>query len=171
MNSLHFHAWSEQKNGSRGRLRDALTLFDECGVIVFSNNLEILTSLAGRRLAEAFQNDAFGSEVQITVCGHAMLEKYLSPYKSMTAKALLLHVDSDFLKLPRQDRLTRLDELIARKMLDRTILTQPASLAPLPLAGIPGWWPVEKQNDEFYDDAQVFRAPPTRFTPAPVYDL
>ena len=45
----------------------------------------------------AFQADDFRTGVHLSICGHAMLEKYLLPYKSMTGKALLLHVDSDFL--------------------------------------------------------------------------
>jgi len=60
MNTLHFHAYSEQTAGSRGPLRDALTLFDECGVIVFSNHLDKLNSLAERRWAEVFQRDEPG---------------------------------------------------------------------------------------------------------------
>jgi hypothetical protein len=42
LNTLHFHGWSESSDGNRGRLRDALTLFDECGVIVFANDTTVL---------------------------------------------------------------------------------------------------------------------------------
>ena len=169
MNACHYHAWSEQKGGNRGRMRDALTLFDECGVIVFSRKLELLTALAERRWNDAFLRDHFHAEPGLAICGHAMLEKYLSPYKSMTAKALLIHVDSDFLALPHSEILERLDDEIARRLLAGEILTKPACLAPLPLAGVPGWWPPDEQSDtEFYADLQVFRRPPANFVPAPV---
>lgn len=168
MNTLHYHAWSEQKDGNRGQLRDALTLFDECGVIVFSNNLKTLSALAQRRWSDAFLLGDFSTSVRLSICGHAMLEKYLAPYKSMTAKALLIRVDENFLKLPRQKILTSLDTQIAQAMLAGHLLTKPACLAPLPLAGVPGWWPDEQQNRDFYLDSSVFRAPPADLQAAPI---
>jgi hypothetical protein len=158
MNTLHFNALSEQKAGSRGQLRDALTLFDECGVIVFSSNREILNALAERRWSDAFLADAFKKEVRLSITGHAMLEKYLSPYKSMTAKALLIVTGPDFQNLSRQEMLDILDSNIAKRMLGGELLTRPANMTPLPLAGVPGWWPQNEQSkDSFYDDLHVFR--------------
>jgi len=171
MNTLHFHAYSEQVAGSRGPLRDALTLFDECGVIVFSNHLDKLNSLAERRWAEVFQTDAFSNGMNLVICGHAMLEKYLSPYKSMTAKALLVHLSKDIRETNREEQLAHLDMVIADRLLLDELLTQPANLTPLPLAGVSGWWPNGQQDDDFYADPQVFRPPPSGLAPAPVFSL
>ena len=171
MNTLHFHAYAQQTDGRRGSLRDALTLFDECGAIVFSQRQELLETLAQRRWSEVFQPDLFKKEVQLAISGHAMLEKYLSPYKSMTAKALLVQVDTKHMTLPRAKLLSYLDKQLAEQLLAACILTTPACLTPLPLAGIPGWWPDAEQDDEFYADQQVFRPPPTRLTPAPVFNV
>jgi hypothetical protein len=132
MNTLHYHAYSQQTAGRRGALRDALTLFDECGVIVFS---------------------------------------HLSPYKSMPAKALLVQLDTTAMTLPREELLVYLDQQLAELLLAGNILTKPACLAPLPLAGVPGWWPSDEQDDGFYADPQVFRAPPANLEPAPVVSL
>ena len=171
MNTLHFHAYSQQKEGRRGSLRDALTLFDECGVIVFSQRPELLDALARRRWSAVFQEDLFKKDIQLAICGHAMLEKYLSPYKSMTAKALLVQIDTKHMALPREELLTCLDKQIAKQLLAANMMTSPASLTPLPLAGVPGWWPDAQQDDEFYADQQVFRPPPARLEPAPVFNL
>lgn len=172
MNTLHFRSWSGDRTGSRGKVRDALTLFDECGVIVFSPHQEFLNALAERRWADAFLDDGFRPEVHLSICGHAMLEKYLAPYKSMTAKALLIHVETDFLNLSRGDMLVRLDKAISKRMLAGKLMTEPACLTPLPLAGVPGWWPEDEQMDRaFYDDPMVFRAPPTDLAPVPVLEL
>lgn len=168
MNSLHYHAISHPSAGSRGPLRDALTLFDECGVIVLSNQVEILNALAQRRWPDAFHNGTFHDDVQIAICGHAMLEKYLSPYKSMTAKALLIQADANVMALSREEKLVFLDRVLAKQLKSGDILSRPACLAPLPLAGIPGWWPDAEQNEEFYADEQVFRPPPAKINPAPV---
>jgi len=171
MNTLHFHAYAQQADGRRGSLRDALTLFDECGVIVFSQRQELLETLAQRRWSEIFQEDLFKKDIQLAICGHAMLEKYLSPYKSMTAKALLVQLDTKTMSLPRKELLTYLDKRIAEQLLAASILTTPACLTPLPLAGIPGWWADAEQDNEFYADQQVFRPPPAQLKPASVVNL
>jgi len=171
MNVLHYQAFSQQSEGSRGRLRDALTLFDECGVIVMSDHVELLTALSERRWSTAFQDlrSFWDTQPQVAITGHAMLEKYLSPYKSMTAKALLMHAGRGY--TDRNALLEYLDQAIATQLLSGDILTSPAWLAPLPLAGIPGWWPDVNQDQQFYDDKNVFRSPPANLTPAPVFRL
>lgn len=172
MNTLHNRGWDEHQSGSRGKVRDALTLFDECGVIVFSSHTEALTSLAERRWADAFLAPGFRQKVNVSVCGHAMLEKYLAPYKAMTAKALLVKTDEDFADLTRLQMLERLDEEISNRILDGSLMTGPACLSPLPLAGIPGWWPQgEQEEDSFYNDHDVFRPPSPALVPAPVISL
>lgn len=169
MNSLHYQAGADLKSGSRGQLRDALTLFDECGVIVFSAQLKLLSALAERNWSDAFLAGDFRRSVELSVCGHAILEKYLSPYKAMTAKALLVHVSPAFTELPRQEVLGHLDREIARLMRHGRVLTKPACLSPLPLAGVPGWWPQHEQVDQqFYNDQQVFRPAAAELTAAPV---
>ena len=171
MNALHFHAFSQQVKGSRGQLRDALTLFDECGVIVFSNCLESLNSVAERRWTQVFQTGAFGGTMKLAISGHAMLEKFLSPYKAMTAKAMLVRVSEDQFKLPHEEQLVFLDEKISEKLRVEKWLSSPACLAPLPLAGVPGWWQSDIQDTRFYADSQVFRPPATDLVPAPVLKL
>ena len=169
MNCLHYQAGAKLNRGSRGQLRDALTLFDECGVIVFSDRPELLKALAERRWSPAFLSDDFSASVLLSICGHAMLEKYLSPYKAMTAKALLVQVNSDFMELPRQEMLNHLDREISKQMLSGQTLTRPSILSPLPLAGVPGWWPHGDQGTRmFYDDQQVFRPASEKLIPAPV---
>lgn len=169
MNKLHNLAGAEFKSGTRGRLRDALTLFDECGVIVYSDHLEILEALAERRWSDAFLSASFKSSVGLSVSGHAMLEKYLSPYKAMTAKALLFQVSTDFMKLSRPEVIDLLDRKIADQLLNGKVLNKPACLSPLPLAGVPGWWSRDEQRDDgFYHDLQVFRPAPTDLIPVPV---
>lgn len=171
MNALHYSAGAKHKQGRRGQLRDALTLFDECGVIVFSDKAEVLKALAERRWSDAFLIEEFHSHMVLSLCGHAMLEKYLSPYKGMTAKALLVNVNDDFLSLPRAELLKHFDREIARGMLSGQLLSKPASLSPLPLAGVPEWWPLSDQNTgQFYNDLQVFRPPAKGLIPAPVLD-
>jgi hypothetical protein len=48
-----------------------------------------------------------------------------------------------------------LDEAIAETWRNGNI-TRPADLFPLPVLGIPGWWPAN-ENASFYDDREIFR--------------
>jgi len=171
MNNLHFNAPTNSNSNSRGALRDALTLFDESGAIVFSNHSKALEALAQRQWSETFQNKEFQHQTQVLICGHAMLEKYLSPYKAMTAKALLVKVDSDTINLPRETLLVKLDKKLAESLFAGQVLTTPACLTPLPLAGIPGWWSGGQQDDDFYADAKVFRPAPPSMTTVPIIRL
>lgn len=171
MNAVHFRELGSGQAGCRGKQRDALTLLDESGVLVASSNQEYLDALARRDWMSLFQENAaaWRDEIKLFVPGHALLEKFLQPYKSLTAHALLLRLDHSFLARPRETVLAELDEMLAERLLAGSILDSPACLSPLPLMGIPGWWPAQEQNDDFYADPQVFRIPHENSRKAPVY--
>jgi hypothetical protein len=159
MNAVHFSELGSGAKGSRGKRRDALTLFDESGVIVCSSKEDQLQALARHDWGAVFQQSAnsWEEEIRVFVVGHALLEKFLDPYKSITAHALLLCIDEANLEQPREVLLPALDEWVANSMLGGQLLDSPSCLSPIPLMGVPGWWPGGKQDDEFYADQQVFR--------------
>jgi len=165
-NALHYEETDQERGGRRGKLRDALTLLDESGVIVAGSNPNVLQALVSRDWNSAFvtHRAAWRSELQVLVCGHALLEKFLNPYKSMTAHALILHTT-------RPVFLEQLDAQLGASLSDRRLFDSPAGLSPLPLMGIPGWWPAGEQNDDFYDDLDVFRPASAPMTPAPIYHV
>jgi hypothetical protein len=173
MNALHCSGPLEHPPGSRGRLRDTLTLFDECGVIVASGAPPLLEALAKKDWRVAFHTlrDSWQAATSVVIAGHALLEKFLRPYKSMTANALLLRVDDKFTSLSSDERVGILDRQIAAKMLAGDAAAGTGCLAPVPLAGIPGWWPDGAQDEAFYADTAVFRPPPPDLTPAPIFSL
>jgi hypothetical protein len=166
MNALHYASLDGEKGGNRGKLRDALTLLDESGVIVAGSNPDVLQALVSRdwHTALVTHRAAWHSELQVLVCGHGLLEKFLNPYKSMTAHALILHTTH---LVPWE----QLDERLGASLGDRQLFDSPAGLSPLPLMGIPGWWPDGEQKDDFYDDTGVFRPAPASMTPAPIFHL
>ena len=173
MNAVHFRELGSGREGRRGKQRDALTLFDESGVIVVSSVKENLDALAGRDWNFVFRKNALAwhDEIKVFVPGHALLEKFPRPYKSLTAHALLMWLDDSLLEHPRATLLRMLDEMLAERLLAGSILDSPASLSPLPLMGIPGWWTPQEQNDDFYADRQVFRPPQGNSRKAPVWLL
>jgi len=87
------------------------------------------------------------SECQLHVFGHALLEKMLSPYKGITA-----HVWCMPLPDCRNDE--QIDACLCQQLTPDHLSSKP--FAPLPLAGIPGWWPHNHVPD-FYEDKKVFR--------------
>jgi hypothetical protein len=172
MNALHHAHMEEAHDGRRGTQRDALTLLDESGAIVVSCNRGLLAALAERDWRRAFLDQAalWQQEVRIVVCGHGLLEKLRTPYKSITAHVLLLYQDSAAAAVCRDDFLSELDAAVGQRLLSG-LCQSPADLSPLPLTGIPGWWPEGDQDPSFYDDPTVFRSAPSGFRPAPIHAL
>jgi len=127
--------------------------------------------LAGRHWMSVFRDNAsaWHGEIKVFVLGHALLEKFPQPYKSLTAHALLIRLDNSLLAKPRLTLMQMIDEMLAECLLAGSILDSPASLSPLPLMGIPGWWPPLEQNADFYEDQQVFRPLREKSRKAPVY--
>ena len=173
LNALHYGQLDSAKQGRRGPLRDALTLLDESGVVVLTRDRDMLDALTERDWPRAFQGhrDAWQTGVRVVVCGHGLLEKFLQPYKSITAHALLCQAEfaasGEIGKYP----LETADAALAQLLLEGALQTGPANLSPLPLMGIPGWWLFGAQDLAFYDDPSVFRAAHQGFTPAPIHGI
>ena len=88
------------------------------------------------------------AEARLLLFGHALLEKLVSPRKPMVA-----HV----YQAPQAIKsIAALDDWLAQAMQPQPWDTKP--FAPLPVLGVPGWWP-GNEAPEFYADAQVFRPP------------
>lgn len=153
MNACHYRHLDEARDGRRGARRDALTLLDESGVIVTSPDHRLLDALRARDWRAAFvaRRESWATS-GVMVCGHAILEKFLAPYKALTAHALLVPLDGAACAAD-------LDAQLASGLLSGELLNTTSDLSPLPLMGIPGWWPDGRQDGAFYADRAVFRAP------------
>ena len=173
LNAMHYSHLHEAHAGRRGPLRDALTLLDESGAILLARGHEVALALAERDWAGAFERcaNAWSDDIVTVVCGHGLLEKFLQPYKSMTAHALLCRYGSSGTDGHAGDPLGAVDAALARVLSVDVLLTGPDALSPLPLMGIPGWWPLGAQDRAFYADENVFRPAPPGSRPAPVHSL
>jgi len=139
---------SQGVNATRGSLRDALTLFDE-NVLLLQSSDELWQALQDRDWTKLFGElrDEWQS-AHIVIFGHALLEKLVAPYKSITAHVFRIASDVD----AKDDQ--ALDAWLATKLQPDYLATKP--YLPLPVLGIPGWWP-ENEDLSFYSDTQVFR--------------
>ena len=143
--------------------RDALTLFDEGGVIVAASSAELLRLLADFEWKRLFweRRAEVEARMRFLAFGHACLEQALSPYIGMVAKTVFVPVDELFFMLPVEAQVARCDELAAAHFAERRRFASPKSMAPLPVLGVPGWHHAA-QDEAFYDDASHFRSRPAR---------
>jgi len=172
MNALHYAHLEEQADGRRGPQRDALTLLDESGAIVVSRSRAVLEALRRRDWQHAFVDlqKSWAGDSRVVICGHALLEKLLAPYPSITAHVLLVHSES-YPPNPSPDSFLRwLDQVLAEWLHDG-LCRKPADLSPLPLMGIPRWWTLGAQDAAFYADRAVFRPPLEDYLPAAIHPL
>jgi hypothetical protein len=132
---------------TRGPLRDALTLFDENAALWAAP--PVLTSALAQRDWHALfvtHRDAW-AQSHLVLFGHALLEKLVRPYKSITAHvwcmpADLIHTDAAW------------DAHLAHALTPDALVPKP--FLPLPVMGIPGWTP-DNRHPDYYADRQVFR--------------
>lgn len=159
LNAAHCQALTREaaalNAGTRSRARDALTLFDESGAIVVSDDPALLEDLRAFRWKRLFseRRPRVRASLRVHVVGHALMEKALRPYVGMTAHALAIVVDRDLVDAPPARQLAGLDALAAAEI---ARLDAPQALTPLPVLGIPGWWR-ENEAASFYDNESYFR--------------
>jgi hypothetical protein len=148
----------EPEARQRGPERDALTLFDEGGVIVASSSPALLRLIVEHEWKELFWNRRADLEarVRFLAFGHGLYEKMLDPFVGITAKTIFVPVDELFFMLPVEAQVERADALAASHFGDRARFRSPGSMAPLPVLGIPGWHE-QAENESFYEDTEHFR--------------
>ena len=139
--------------------RDALTLFDEGGVVVASSSPELTRLVVDFQWKELFwhRRDELARDMRFFAFGHALLEQALRPYLGMVAKTVFVTAADAFVALPLGAQVERVDSLLAAHFADRARFPSPKSMAPMPVLGIPGWHP-DTALESFYDDAKHFRS-------------
>lgn len=149
LNQLQAQEIAKQGIGStRGPVRDALTLFDENAVLWHGPD-ELWQVLQARDWLRLFVDlrDQW-QQVHIVLFGHALLEKLVTPYKSITG-----HVYRVSSEVPAHDDAAR-DAWLAQDLQADKLATKPYE--PLPVLGVPHWW-ADNAVPAFYQDTQVFR--------------
>ena len=140
----------------RGPVRDAITQFDECGVIVVGMSLDLQQALRAHRWREVFVERR--AEVQQTtrfvLFGHASHDALRAPFIGLCGKAL-------FLDLPGDSSLEEIDAALKRHVASASALHpcgnfSPRDWQPLPLLGIPGAT-TDNESPDYYDDTRQFR--------------
>lgn len=141
----------------RGPVRDALTLFDE-NVALLQAPPGLWSALLARDWQRLFVGGrGLWQQARLVVFGHALMEKLVQPYKSITTHVLTWPVPESL-----GNDLAAWDAWLAAELARQPLVPKP--FTPLPVLGVPGWWP-ENEAPDFYADAGVFR--PSRAARAP----
>lgn len=155
LNALHTHALNVSATaGTRGHQRDAATLFDENAALVVSCEPVMLHALREHDWMTVLLKtpDKFFNCCDVLLFGHALIEKLVAPYKSITAHVWTVEVEPSWFDLSLAQRIADLDHRIAERI--RTGFAS-SDFCHLPVLGVPSWW--AGQDRTFYEDAEVFR--------------
>lgn len=156
LNRRHYEAASKREAGTnRSPLENRLTQFDECGAVIVASSKQPLELIRNHQWHTLFVEQAslFKDDIRCIIFGHAMFEKALKPYIGMTCHCLLL-ADPALLAGLKQGNNEALDGVIADYWLKQSA-DRPDRLQPLPLLGVPGYWP--EQDSAFYANDKYFR--------------
>ena len=130
----------------RGPVRDALTVFDENAAFLQAPP-QLWQALRDRNWQRLFVDlRADWVDARLVLFGHALLEKLVSPYKAITAHVYLADAP--------EGSLASLDAWVAKDLTPEKLAGKP--FTPLPVLGVPGWWP-DNESPSYYADPQVFR--------------
>jgi hypothetical protein len=159
INRRHHAALAQARaggNAGRGTLRDALTQFDECGVIVAGSSPDLWQALCAHRWREVFveRREELLRSTRFIVFGHASHDALAAPFVGLCGKALFMEVDAAWLELPAPAALASLDARLAARFDGGDFA--PRDWQPLPLLGIPGATAANERPD-YYDDTRQFR--------------
>lgn len=162
INALHYPLAQKrfsQPNARHTRtpLENTLSQFDETGALIVSDNehlLDLVRQFKWQELFESRRNE-LETGLRCFVFGHGLLEKALDPFIGMTAKSILLPVETGFFRLSPEQQLEHTDRSLAMLFDSAQRPASPKMLHPFPLLGMPGWWP--NQDAAFYDNLDYFR--------------
>jgi hypothetical protein len=134
----------------RNRAQYALTQFDEAGAVVCVRDPALLALWNRHEWTALFHGHASSwqnGDIRVAaVIGHALLEHALVPDLFLVGKCAVVRGDTD-------DDACAAN--VASAIAQGRLLNDPQELRPLPLAGIPGWYP--GQDAGFFAEAACFR--------------
>lgn len=145
----------------RPRGRDVLTLFDEAGLLLVSPEAKALAEANARHDWHALLiagRARWHTTIRPIVFGHGALEQMATSFarhdapviqRDLTLKALWLDGEPT---APLAD----IDAALAKAIRTGAVLHAEERRLPLPVIGVPGWFP-ESADAALYDDRAVFR--------------
>ncbi|NTS77858.1 DUF3025 domain-containing protein [Catenovulum sp. SM1970] len=158
LSQLHLADITQYGLKKRTKQRDAITLFDECGVILCYQNEEDKIGLRSHLWHQCFwsNREAWHQTIIPIMFGHANYEMALKPYIGLTGKAYFVKVGKSFNLLSKAEQYAFIDQELTLQIGQYSTLKDNFFLSPIPFLGIPTWYP-EADNESFYHNQDYFR--------------
>lgn len=161
LNGRHHAALQAQRaagRSERGPVRDAITQFDECGIVVASASSALADLIRTHEWKRLFwtHRAELAREMRFFVFGHATWDQLRAPFVGLTAKAIFLDVAPAWLAGSITQQVGDVDGRLAEIFSRSDAYANPHDFQPLPLLGIPGVVP-EGGVPSYYDDTRQFR--------------
>lgn len=177
LNALHWHDIVQEGHQIRTPMRDRVTHFDECGMVLVSDIVELKDRITAHDWQWLFvdkQHSWFAPVNGIVPLhfGHANLEMLCQPFIGLTAKVLVI-TNSELLQIAHlsqqagnstQDRLhirQHVDQALVKELKNTEVFEQRGGLLALPILGIPNWHN-QTQDAGFYANQRYFMPHPTQ---------
>jgi hypothetical protein len=159
LNQLHMAEIVLHGLKQRSKLRNKLTLFDECGVVIClepaaNQHADLLRAHQWQQSFVAKRAD-WWQGVRPMIFGHAIYEMATAPFIGLTAKALFVEVPVGFSQWPLPQAYAYVDDQLVRQITQGALLNT-TQLTPLPVLGVPLWY-ATNQQPHFYSNQDYFR--------------
>jgi hypothetical protein len=157
LNQLHIEQIKLNGKTARCETRNAITLFDECGVVVLCQT-PTADLLKNHQWLDGFfyNRNQWHKNILPFVFGHANYEMATRPFIGLTGKALYLNVNMSEIPSDLKDQYKWLDQQLMSMVKQDNILENNKNLYPLPLLGVPNWYDENKEKG-FYENTSYFR--------------
>jgi hypothetical protein len=169
MNQLHIEQTKQHGLVPRTKVRNHITHFDECGIVLFVDGEDLLQSLHTYFSMQNWEaifialKESWHQQILPVVIGHANYEMLLKPFIGLTGKVLLVPAPPSVIDMSEaRNRLKSwpgnhldYDKVLHTFLSEKRIFEQSKPFYPLPLLGVPGWH-YEQQTPEFYANKQYF---------------
>jgi uncharacterized protein YlzI (FlbEa/FlbD family) len=163
LNRLHISEINTHGLHPRTKVRNHITHFDECGIVLFIMGTQLLAKLT--LLFERHEwttifcglKEEWHTRILPVVFGHANLEMLLTPFIGLTGKVLLIQID-DEQKTQGLSPLLKsrvFDTLLVQHIQTNQALFTAKPFYPLPILGIPHWH-YGAQDSAFYENEGYF---------------
>lgn len=171
LNHLHWQDIAKHGLKHRTPVRDRVTHFDECGIVLLTDIADVERKLKQHNWRGLFIDDNkhwFAEKNGIIPIhfGHANLEMLRKPFIGLTAKVLVIkskemlhHAHSSYALQSsaetRQRAQKGLDEGLLEYLTNEPVFTERGSLLPMPILGVPTWHN-GVQDEDFYNNKDYF---------------
>lgn len=158
LNQLHYQDIALNGKTVRSKHRNALTLFDECAVVMAITEPSWQAEFNDHQWQRVFvdKRHLWQKQIRPYIFGHANYEMLTQPFIGLTGKALFINVPEELFCNSLAAQYHYLDTALYEMIHTQNSLQDNSLMSPLPLLGVPTWYQAN-ENPTFYENNNYFR--------------